>query len=99
MDILPRSDTLFRHLGITSVTLGLLGLLFSFLPILGIPISAVGILAGLLGTLFSQTWSARGLRLSLGGIALSAVALALNIAIAVSPVWLFHSPGIPGPGR
>jgi hypothetical protein len=72
-------------LGMTSLVIGLIGLLLFFLPVLGIPISAVGLcfgIAGFLGALFSKAGS---LRWSLGGIGVCAVALAVNIAIDYAP--------------
>ncbi len=72
-------------LGMTALVIGLIALLLAFLPVLGIPISAVGLvfgIAGFLGALVSKTGS---LRWSLGGIAVCAVALGVNVAIDFAP--------------
>jgi hypothetical protein len=54
------------------------------LPILGLPIACCGVVAGVGGALRSR-WSLADLRLSLVGIAVCCLALAVNAAIDVSP--------------
>jgi hypothetical protein len=72
-------------LGMTSLVIGLIGMLLFFLPILGGPISAIGLgfgVIGFVGALFSKTTS---LRWSLGGILACSVALVVNLAIDWAP--------------
>lgn len=73
-------------LGMASIVLGVLGLSFVFLPILGIPISGLGLLLGVIGALTG--WFVGGplsLRWSAGGLAIGAVSMALNVAVAYAP--------------
>lgn len=72
-------------LGMTSLVLGSIGLLFFFLPILGIPVSVFGMLFGIVGFFVVLLGSKARLRTNLIGIAVSSLALAINLAIAYSP--------------
>jgi hypothetical protein len=82
-------------LGMAGVTLGTMGLLLAFLPILGIPISAFGLLFGLIG--FGATLVKGGVRLrwSVWGTGLSAAALAINIAIVYAPAGYLPRRDVP----
>jgi hypothetical protein len=75
----------FSSLGLASLALGAVGLLLFFMPILGIPIAAIGLLLGLvvlLGTAFGARW---GLRWGVLGTALCVIALVVDILAAVAP--------------
>jgi hypothetical protein len=72
-------------LGMTSVVLGTIGMFLFFLPILGIPLSAFGLLFGVIGFFVALPQWGVSVRWSLGGIAMSALALAINVAIAYAP--------------
>jgi hypothetical protein len=72
-------------LGMTSVVLGTIGMFLFFLPILGIPLSAFGLLFGIIGFCVALPEWGSSVRWSLGGIAMSSLALAINIAIAYAP--------------
>jgi hypothetical protein len=69
----------------TSLVLGVIALVLFFLPILGIPLSAFGLLFGIVGFFLSLASSTTNLRWSLAGIATSALALAINLAIVYAP--------------
>jgi len=77
--------------GMTSLVLGTLGLVLAIFPVLGIPLSAFGVLFGLIG--LCAAWSRRGamLRWSLMGIALSGAALGANVAITYAPAGYLSS--------
>jgi hypothetical protein len=72
-------------LGMTSLVLGFIGLLLFFLPILGIPISLFGMAFGVAGFVVALFARGPALRWSMGGIALSGMALTVNLAIANAP--------------
>lgn len=72
-------------LGMASLVLATVALILFFMPVLGIPLSACGVGCGviaLVGGIFVPRMS---LRWSAAGTALSAIALALNLALAFSP--------------
>jgi hypothetical protein len=83
----------------TSLVIGLIGMLLFFLPILGGPISALGLgfgVLGFLGAFFSKTES---LRWSLGGIVVCSVALGVNLAIDYAPEGYLPQRTVPAPWR
>ncbi len=82
-------------LGITSLVLGTIGWMLFFMPILGIPLSAAGLVFGIIGLVaaFSGGWVI--FRWSLAGVAVSALALAVNVAIARAPEGYFPSGRVP----
>ena len=97
MASLPRSPLAPIGLGILSLVLGSIGGLLFFLPILGAPISALGVLfalAGIVAALFIPTVS---LRLSLLGGAVSSAALLINLATAFVPADSLVTPTVPTP--
>jgi hypothetical protein len=83
----------------SSLVIGTIGLMLFFLPVLGIPISAFGLLFGLLGLLAalfgSRVGGAARLRWTLAGIAVSCLGLAVNIAIAYAPAGYLPSRDVP----
>lgn len=86
-------------LGMSSLVIGTIGLMLFFLPVLGIPLSAFGLLFGLLGLLatFLRGRPAGGaaLRWTLAGIAVSSLALAVNVAIAYAPAGYLPGGEVP----
>jgi len=85
-------------LGMTSLVLGVVGLMLFFMPILGGPISALGLAFGILGTISALLgWGEASLRWGLGGIALCALSLAVNIAIWYAPGGYLPSRSVPQP--
>jgi hypothetical protein len=84
-------------LGMTSLVLGVIALLLCFLPILGIPLSAFGLLFGLLGFLVALFARGTSLRWSLGGLAASTLALLVNLAIAYAPQGYLPGRNVPKP--
>ncbi len=71
--------------GLTSVILGTVGVLLFALPILSIPLGAIGLLFGLSGFVLALLSGWTSLRWSVAGIAISALALGVSIAIAHAP--------------
>lgn len=78
-------------LGITSFVLGMIGFTLFFLPILGAPISAIGLVFGIIGC-FAEATVRGSLRWAVAGVFLSALALGTNVAIAYSPEGYEHPP-------
>jgi hypothetical protein len=72
----------FNGLGITSLVLGLLGLLFFWLVPLGIIFSGVGIPLGIAGWVAARRGIRGGLGLAIGGTVLCIIALAVGIDLA-----------------
>jgi hypothetical protein len=71
--------------GIAGLALGTIGLLFFFLPVVGIPTSVAGLFFGLVGSVLA--WPAGGARLrwALAGVAIAGLALGLGVALAYGP--------------
>ncbi len=72
-------------LAMTSLVLGHISLILAFLPILGIPLAAAGVVFGVLGLLaclFSRMASARW---SLAGLVVSTIALGMGIGLYLAP--------------
>src|SRR5262245_60392649 len=82
---LARADSPLVGLGMTSVVVGLIGLLLFLLPLLAIPISVFGLGFGVVG--FGVGWFAGGpsLRWSAGGIVVSGLALTVAVAMNLAP--------------
>ena len=84
-------------MGMTSLVLGTIGLLLFFLPILGLPISAFGLLFGLLGILVALVRPGQRIRWIVVGCAVSTLALAINLLITNAPVGYLAAPSVPPP--
>jgi hypothetical protein len=84
-------------LAMTSLVLGTIGVLLAFLPILGIPLSGIGILFGSIGLIGGLFRRGLVLRWSLAGLALSSMALAMNIALLYAPEGYIPSRPVPPP--
>jgi Na+/H+ antiporter NhaD/arsenite permease-like protein len=78
-------QTASLSLGVISVVLGVIGLFFFFLPIIGIPVSCVAIAAGLIGLILSCGGSIEGLRWGSVGLAVSLLSAGIDIAINHAP--------------
>src|SRR5437764_783921 len=85
MSTVPTTHTPPSAPGMLSQVLGAIGLLLFFLPILGLPISAFGLLSGLLGVGMTFGRGGLPLRWSAIGSMVSALAVAVNLAIAYAP--------------
>jgi hypothetical protein len=81
----------------TSLVLGTIALLLFLMPILGIPISAFGLLSGILSCIAAPFVSGARLRWSLAGVVLSSLALAINLAIAYAPAGYLPDHHVPQP--
>jgi hypothetical protein len=86
------ADSPLLALGMASLVLGLIGMLLFFLPILGIPISACGVICGVLGFIVALFTGGQSLRWSVGGFTVSALALGVNLLLNYTPEGF-----IPGP--
>ena len=68
--------------GVTSFVLGMIGFMLFFLPILGAPISVVGLACGIIGCVVAGATFRGSLRWSVAGVVLCLLALSINCAIA-----------------
>jgi hypothetical protein len=82
---LPETPTSRLGLGMCSLVLGTVGLLLSFLPVLGLPISVFGLFFGILGLIAALFFGGDTLRWSAAGILLSSTALVANVALTYAP--------------
>jgi hypothetical protein len=73
-----------------SFVLGTIGGFLGFLPILGLPLSALGVLMGLVGVLVALANGRARLRSSVLGMSLCILSLSVNLA-----VWYAPEPFIP----
>jgi hypothetical protein len=87
----------WQGLGMTSLVLGFIGLSLFFLPVLGIPISLCALGFGVAGLVVAFFTATASLRSSIGGIGLSCLALAVNVAIANAPAGYLPRPDVPKP--
>jgi hypothetical protein len=85
MKSLPITSGPLLGLGMTSLVLGTIGLLITIFPILSIPLTAFGLLCGVIGFFLAMARGGRELRWSLAGIGMCTMVLALDIAIALAP--------------
>ncbi len=87
-------------LGVTAVALGAVGLLLLFLPVLSVPLSVLGLAFGLGGLWAGFVGGPRVLRWAIGGTLVSAIALALSLAIVYAPAGLLapRNPAVQIPG-
>jgi hypothetical protein len=97
MSPLPKPHRPPIDLGPLSAVLGTIGLLLFFLPILGIPISACGLLFGLVGSGVALVPGGARLRSALLGCAVAALALGVNVAITYAPSGYEPAPGVTPP--
>ncbi|HEX3997857.1 MAG TPA: hypothetical protein VHX65_04845 [Pirellulales bacterium] len=81
--------------GVCSACLGSIALMLFFLPILSIPISSCGLVAGLAGIIRGLYSGKIGMRWSMIGSALSAGVLLLGIILVNAPVGETPSRAVP----
>jgi hypothetical protein len=95
MSTVPQSSAWFPGLGVASLVLGMLGLLFFFMPIFGIPISALGLVVALVACV--RGWSGRGARspFALAGLFVCLTALVVNVAVSGGPRGRFYDHDTP----
>jgi hypothetical protein len=79
----------FNGLGISSLVLGFLGLLFFWHVPLGIILSAAGIPIGIAGWVAARRGIRGGLGLAIGGTVLSIIALFISIDLAAGGLTRF----------
>lgn len=95
MNTLPRTFTTYNGLGAVALALGVIGGLLCIFPILGMPISTVGLIAGVVGLLVVRGRGGPGLRLCIAGISVAFLALILNLIIYAGPHGLVRQLEIP----
>jgi hypothetical protein len=83
--------------GMTSLVIGLIGLMLFFLPILGIPISALGLCFGVVGAIGALFTGGPALRWSLGGVVVCGLALSVNLALDQAPRGYGDTYPVPAP--
>ena len=83
--------------GMTSLVLGTIGLLLFALPVLGLPISALGMLFGLVGIGVVFRGGHDSFRWAVFGVGLCAVALTINVALMYAPADYRSSRSAPKP--
>jgi hypothetical protein len=84
-------------LGMLAVVLGTIALILFFMPVLGVPISSLGLLCGLVGFLCALFVPGEGLRWSVAGVAMSSLALLVNVAMTYAPAGYLPTPNPPPP--
>jgi hypothetical protein len=94
MSSLPEPHHPLPALGMTSLVLGVIALFVAFLSVLGVPISALGLLCGVVG-LAAAFFGGASLRWSLQGIAVCALALAVNVALTFASVGYLPGRKVP----
>jgi len=80
----PQGNGAAMSLGITSLVLGLLALITSWVPFIGcvaIPLGGLGILIGLIGAALSLTTRGRGIGMPIGGLISSTLAIIISITV------------------
>jgi len=82
-------------LGLTSVVLGAVGLLLFFMPVLSIPLAAIGLAFGLASLALALLGGWASLRWSIAGVAICGLALGIGVAIAEAPAQHVPPSAIP----
>jgi hypothetical protein len=82
-------------LGLASVVLGTIGLMFFPLPILAIPIAAASALLGIVGMLLAGFGTTSHARLSAAGFVVSCLALAVGFGLQYAPIGYEPSQAVP----
>ena len=81
--------------GLMSVILGSVGLLLFFMPVLGVPLGAAGLVFGLIGVVLARWGGWTSLWWSIAGVALSGLALSISVAIAEAPAGFVPARSVP----
>ena len=95
MSTLPATSAPIVGLGMTALVVGTVGLMLSVFPVLGVPLAALGLLCGFIGLFNAARRGGPELRWTLAGIAASAAALTLNVAIVLAPPGYMQNPDVP----
>ncbi len=82
-------------LGMTSLVQGIISLILGVVPVLGIPIVLFALLFGILGLIAWMLGLGPNLRVTLGGIGASLLALTVNWAVAFAPNGYQSDPHVP----
>ncbi|HEX3654198.1 MAG TPA: hypothetical protein VHV55_00250 [Pirellulales bacterium] len=95
MKPLPYVESPPLALGLMAVILGSVGSLLFFLPILGAPLSAIGLVIGLAGFAKGIGRDVEGVRWSLGGIVVCVMGLTINVAVDYAPEGYIEDRSVP----
>lgn len=90
-----------NSLGVASMVLGILAFVICWIPILnllGLPLSGLGLLLGIIGIIISATRRGAGVGFSIAGTAISMVALVvvLWMSVAIAQAMAPHMPQLQG---
>jgi hypothetical protein len=91
MTTVPKAQMPPMGLGMTALVMGTVGLLLCIFPVLGIPISSLGLLLGILAVGEAFRRGGVPLRWALAGVGACVVALFLNFALAYAPADYWHA--------
>src|SRR4051794_11274868 len=95
----PRDSVPQVGLGMASVAISTIGMLFFFVPVMGIPVSLGGLALAVAGAV-SKIWRpSESLRWSLAGIFCSLTALGIGLVINDAPVGEERQPKVPSTWR
>lgn len=81
--------------GMTALVLGHIALVLFFMPVLGVPISAAGLIFGLAGLVLAPLTPRSSRRFSVAGFAVCAVALLVTLALHRAPAGYLPAPRVP----
>jgi hypothetical protein len=81
----------------TALVLGTIGLMLFFLPVLGAPISGLGLLMGLIALALAPFTKTLPVSWTVAGVVASALALGVNVAIYFAPLGYIENRPPPDP--
>jgi hypothetical protein len=84
-------------LGMTALVLGTIGLMLFFLPVLGIPISGLGLVMGLIALVLAPFVKTIPVSWAAAGVAACALALVVNFAVYIAPLGYIKNRPPPDP--
>ena len=99
MKALPATPAPLIGLGMTSLVLGTVALMLSIFPVLGVPLSGVGLLCGIVAAFSALRHGGVELRWTLAGIGMSMASLTVNIAIVYANPGYVPGREAPYPGQ
>ena len=95
MDEFPAPPRPIVEFGLAAAVLGTVAAVLILLPILSIPLSALGLLCGIIGTVVAWRGYPTSLRVAAAGTVLCAVVLGTSLLIDFAPRSETPSPAVP----